>query len=65
MTYQIYKNHNRSGIDKNKKFAIIHCKSGLNKLKKYLKYSKKNLILFIDPSVLPSNNKNNYSTYIF
>jgi len=33
MTYQIFKNHKPLRIDNNKKFIIVHCKAGLNKIK--------------------------------
>lgn len=64
MTYQIFKNHKPLRIDNNKKFIIVHCKAGLNKIKKYIQLKGNDFILFIDPSVLPiNNNQNCYSTY--
>ena len=64
MTYEIFKNHKLLTTDKNKKFIIVHCKAGLNKIKKYIQLKRNDFILFIDPSVLPiNNNQNYYSTY--
>ena len=64
MTYEIFKNNKYLTINKNKKFIIIHCKAGLNKIKKYTHPNESDFILFINPSVLPSdNNLNYYSIY--
>ena len=64
MTYEIFKNHKYLPIDKNKKFIIVHCKAGLNKIKKYLHLKEDEYILFISPSVLSrDNNLNYYSIY--
>ena len=64
MSYEIFKNYKHLPIDKNKKFIIVHCKAGLNKIKKYIQLKGNDFILFIDPKVLPNDiNENYFSTY--